>query len=255
MLTSQRKILAQLAARHGQKKSPFFAVEGLRCATEAWQRRPDWLEFAVATEDFLQSDDSAKFHGLPAVTTVSQTEFRQLTETETPQGILLVMRKPENCQPKELPAPCTLILDRLQEPGNVGTILRTAWALGMTSVWLTVGSADAFAPKVVRAGMGAQFALDLWQVADLAAAKAHFLALGGQELWCAMPQGETSLFSDDFRPGRTSAIVIGNEANGISRPDLGRPVTIPMPGHAESLNAAQAATVLLFEILRKNLCE
>jgi len=70
-----------------------------------------------------------------------------------------------------------------------------------------------------------------------------------------MPQGETSLFSDDFRPGRTSALVIGNEANGISRPDLGRPVTIPMPGHAESLNAAQAATVLLFEVLRKNLCE
>jgi len=254
MLTSsQKKILAQLANRHGQKKSPYFVVEGLRCCREAIQRHPQWRVFTVATSEFLESENGPLFANDTNVSEVTMTEFRTLTETEAPQGILLVMRKPEMAPPNVLPAPYSLILDQIQEPGNMGTILRTAWALGLQSVWLTTSCADVFAPKVVRSGMGAQFALDFIQVGDLIETSRVFRELGGQDIWCAMPLGTTSVFAPEFKLGKSSALVVGNEGNGIAHPEVGRSVTIPMPGHAESLNVAQATTVLMFEALRKSL--
>lgn len=254
MLTSsQRKTLTQLASRHGQKKSPYFVVEGLRCCREAISRHPQWRVFTVATPEFLASEGGELFADGHDVAEVTSAEFRALTETEAPQGILLVMRKPEMVPPQVLPLPYSLILDQIQEPGNMGTILRTAWALGLQSVWLTTGCADVFAPKVVRSGMGAQFALDFIQVGDLVETCRVFRELGGQEVWCAMPLGTTSVFAPEFRLGKNSALVVGNEGNGIAHPEVGRAVTIPMPGHAESLNVAQATTVLMFEALRKSL--
>jgi hypothetical protein len=143
--------------------------------------------------------------------------------------------------------------EQATEDANDAAVLATTAAdLANAKAQLAVDAANLANQKAQLADDKAALAA---AAADLATAKAQFLALGGQELWCAMPQSDASVsvFSDDFRPGRTSAIVIGNEANGITRPELGCPVTIPMPGHAESLNAAQATTVLLFEALRKSL--
>ena len=135
----------------------------------------------------------------------------------------------------------------------MGTILRTAWAIGLTQVWLVKGGADPFAPKVVRAGMGAQFALSLPYIDSLADAANCFKSLGGKQFWVTLPQADISLFDEQKFSFEKSALVIGNEANGVSDPSLGESVTIPMPGHAESLNAAQAATVFLCEAVRRNL--
>jgi TrmH family RNA methyltransferase len=148
--------------------------------------------------------------------------------------------------------PFVLILDRIQEPGNLGTMLRTAWAVGLRSVWLTKGSADPYSPKVIRSGMGAQFAVEVAVVEDLAAARMLLESAGGGPLWLAIPDGGIDCFEDGFDL-RGGGLVIGNEAGGIDDLSVGRPVSIPMPGNAESLNAAQAATVLLFDAVRRGL--
>lgn len=250
MLSSRlRKLIALLDNRHTRKKSGLVLAEGLRCCQEAMGRRPDWLEAVLMTSDFAASSASAEIlaklseHGLEPVI-LSEREFNRLNETEHPQGVMAVLRRPEWTLPTSLPEPFVLILDQVSEPGNLGTILRTAWAVGLPSVWLVKGGADPYAPKVIRAGMGAQFALELAWFPDLAAAAQCLLDLGGNRLCCAMPQAELSLYDERFSL-TGGGLVIGNEARGVSAPELGAAVTIPMPGEAESLNAAQAATVFL----------
>ena len=98
--------------------------------------------------------------------------------------------------------------------------------------------------------MGAQFAVETYCFDSLEEAVAHFHRLGGVDVWCAMPQAGVSIFSKEFTPC-SSAVVLGNEANGISAPQVGMHVTIPMPGNAESLNVAQAATLFIFEAVRR----
>jgi len=253
------RLLKQLrhysASRHNQRKSPYFVVEGFRVCREALTRRPGWIDSCVVSEDFLLTPEGEELgqqlrvNGLqPEI--VSAMEFASLALTEGPQGVILVMNKPPQENPRVLSSPCTLILDQVREPGNVGTILRTAWAVGLSQVWFTAGSADPWSPKVVRSGMGAQFALQTHVFPDLHAAVEAFHALGGKQVWCAMMEAEATLFSPEFTPVN-SAIVMGNEGNGITAPEEGTPVTIPMPGKAESLNVAQATTLLLFEALRR----
>ena len=256
MTTALLKRLRQFAAsRHNQRKAPFFVVEGLRCCREALTRRPDWLEAALLSDDAADTPAGAEFEqlahaaGIPPER-IPANDFNALAMTEGPQGMLCVMRKPQPRPPTGLDATCTLILDQVREPGNVGTILRTAWSIGLTQVWLADGSADPWSPKVIRSGMGAQFALSVQNFPDLSTAVQNFHILGGQQVWCAMMNAHTTLFSNDFTP-RGAALVLGNEGTGITRPELGAAVTIPMPGQAESLNVAQAATLLLYEALRR----
>jgi len=251
------KFLTNLQTRHGRKKSDAFIAEGWRCCEEALRRRPEWLEALFCSAGAQQSPRWPAMAALAVAAgcepeIVTEQDFAALTDTENPQGLLCVLKRVECALPQALADPFCLILDRVCEPGNLGSILRTAWAVGLHSVWLIKGCADPYAPKVVRAGMGAQFALDLPVFDDLAAAAAHLRQLGGSGLWCTLPAADTTLFADAFDL-RGCGLVIGNEANGISHPELGRGVTIPMPGHAESINAAQAATVFLFEAVRRGL--
>lgn len=249
-----KKEIEQLSGRHGRKKSPYFLAEGVRCCLEAIRRRPSWIEAVFYEASFRENTAFAELtaalsaQGLRAEE-VSSREFAGLAITEHSQGILCLLKRPAQTE-AVLPRPFCLLLDQIREPGNAGTILRTAWAVGLDSVWLTAGSADVFAPKVIRAGMGAQFALQIQVFASLEAAVDTFHALGGGSIWCSMPGAGCSVFSPEFDM-RNSALVIGNEGDGISRPELGQPVTIPMPGQAESLNAAQAATIFLFEGVRR----
>lgn len=251
---SALKMLRQLAqSRHNQRKSPYFTAEGLRCCTEALQRRPEWVEAAVFSDSACQSAAGllAQAQQLGCeIQRVSDGEFSRLACTDAPQGVLCLMRKPTQPPPSLLPTPCTIILDQVREPGNFGTILRTAWAAGIESVWYTAGSADPWSPKVVRSGMGAQFALSLCRFDSLAAAAEAHSKLGGTRVWCAMLEAPVTLFDPEFITAG-AAIVLGNEANGVTDPSVGEAVTIPMPGAAESLNVAQAATLLIYEALRR----
>jgi TrmH family RNA methyltransferase len=216
------------------------------------------LEFAVGSQTFADSAEAVPIRGqLQAagkpLVIVPDAEFAKLTATENPQGILCIFRAFAEPAPAAVLAdPFVLVLDRVMEPGNLGTILRTAWAVGLKEAWYTAGTTDPFGPKAVRAGMGAQFALALRGFADLAAARDTLRACGGGRFWCSVPGRGVDCFSAEFALSG-GAVVIGNEANGVGEVEGAEFVTIPMPGQAESLNAAQAATILLFEAVRRGI--
>jgi TrmH family RNA methyltransferase len=170
-----------------------------------------------------------------------------LSDTVTPAGILAVFSMRECLPPVSLT--WALILDRLRDPGNLGTILRSASAAGVECVMTTKGTVDAYSPKVVRAGMGAHWALNLcldqpWSQIEQ--------ALEGLQVLLAVPRDGRPYWDVDWR--QPTALIIGGEAEGASaeaeRPATER-VTIPMRQDTESLNAAVAASVLLFEAMRQ----
>lgn len=252
----QHRALNLARSRHGRRKSGLILCEGQRCCAEALERRPEWLELAVCSDTFAAGpafaavDAACRARGVTPVV-VAGREFAGLAVTQHPQGVLVLLSRPDPVADRSAPtSPFVVVLDRVGEPGNVGTILRTAWAVGLRDVWLTRGTADPLAPKAVRAGMGTQFALELTTVADLAEARDGLRSSGYATLWLSVPRGGVSCFDPAFELSR-SGLVIGSEATGVDVCPDGRPVSIPMPGDAESLNVAQAATVLLFEAVRR----
>ncbi len=152
--------------------------------------------------------------------------------------------------PLPIPAKPTfvLVLDSLRDPGNLGTLLRTAAAAGVQAVFLSPGTTDAFAPKVVRSGMGAHFRLPILSLSweEISA------RLEGLNTYWADMEGQVSCWEADFK--KPLALIVGGEAEGVSveaRQLAGKSVGIPMPGEAESLNAAIAGAILMFEVVRQ----
>ena len=173
--------------------------------------------------------------------------FRHLSPVETPTGILAVVQTP---RPKPLPEnlDACVMLEDIQDPGNLGSILRSCAAAGIRHVLLSAGSVHAWSPRVLRAGMGAHFALAVYEQADLPAAARAFRGTR-----VATRQGAPqSIFDTDLKG--SLAFLFGNEGAGLSRGLLelaDRVVAVPMPGPAESLNVAAAAAVCLFERVRQ----
>ena len=170
-----------------------------------------------------------------------------LSDTVTPSGVLAVVPMPECLLPQ--PLTWALILDRLRDPGNLGTILRSAAAVGVECVMCTKGTVDAFNPKVVRAGMGAHWALRLcvdqpWSQIEP--------ALEDLQVLLAVPRDGRRFWDVDWL--RPTALIIGGEAEGAGTKAAHLAtdrVTIPMREVTESLNAAVAASILLFEAARQ----
>ncbi len=173
--------------------------------------------------------------------------FRSLTDTVTPQGIAALVPLPALPFPAELTF--TLILDQVREPGNAGTLLRSAEAAGADAVIFGPNTVDPFNDKVVRAAMGAHFRLPLQTCVSWAEADA--LLRGDQRLYLAEANASTPYDAIDWQ--QSVALVVGGEANGASadaRADT-IPIAIPMQSATESLNAAIAGAVILFEAARQ----
>lgn len=175
--------------------------------------------------------------------------FAELTPVTNATGILALVKIPQLPVPEHLDF--VLMLEDIQDPGNLGSILRTAAAAGVNSVYLSTGSTDAWSPKALRGGQGAQFILPIVERADLIAELQNFQ---GNSYATAM-HGE-SLYEQDLK--QASAFVIGNEGAGLSkqlRAVTTKSITIPMVkssfGSIESLNAGAAAAVCLFERMRQ----
>jgi len=173
--------------------------------------------------------------------------YDALSTVESPTGVMAVVRTPGSAEVRA-DADLVLLLEDIQDPGNVGTLLRSAAAVGAGHVLLSPTCAFAWSPKVLRAAMGAHFALNLVEGADLAAWTARFkgqsVALDGS--------GETSLYDLELR-GKT-ALLVGNEGAGLSprlRDAASVRAKIPISKRMESLNAAAAGTVALFETARQ----
>lgn len=178
---------------------------------------------------------------------MSDRLFEQCALVASPVGIMAWIAVPDPGPLPEHPADCVL-LEEIQDAGNLGSILRTALAAGVREIYLSRGCVFAWAPKVLRAGMGAHFGLTLYENVDLADVAGRFQG----EVIATMMAGSDSLHAADLRG--PVAWVFGNEGAGIS-PTLAARATrrlhIPMPGGAESLNVAAAVAICLFERLRQ----
>jgi TrmH family RNA methyltransferase len=173
--------------------------------------------------------------------------FATLADTVASQGMIAVIPIPRVPPPQV--TSFVLVLDQLRDPGNLGTILRSAEAAGVDQIILTPGSVDPWNPKVVRSGMGAHFRLPIQAAAGWEDVSR---AVGSVPLWLAEARGATSYDALDWT--RPCALGVGGEAAGFSaetRRLAAGNVMIPMAGPVESLNAAMAATVLVFEVARQ----
>jgi len=245
------KYVRSLHQRRVRYKERRFIVEGLRLAEEALKAG------AVPTLAFFTPDLSDSQRGrelLAAIESltgeyfvVTEKVMGALSDTVSPQGILMVVPF------VELPVPANpwlvLVVDRVRDPGNLGTILRSAEAAGVSQVILTPSTVDAYNPKVVRGAMGAHFHLPMatgisWsEITE---------ALGNRQILLAEAKGDMVYYEVDWT--KPSALIVGGEAEGAS-PEAKRLATarvmIPMQGKAESLNVAVAASVILFEAARQ----
>lgn len=248
MTLSRREtsLLRALTTRGGRRRSEFCRCEGVRAVRELLTRKPELLEFVAATERGV----AALGEEPPSLRLLDEAEFSGISDTVNSQGVLALARIPEeNSAAPE--GEFVLVLDQVGDPGNFGTMARTLLAVGGRELWITKGTVDPWCDKAIRSGMGAQFALNVRKFDDLDV-MAHFAAEHGfVRIFYADPhQGENCFLCPDLYD--KSLIIIGGEANGSSAlPDGTRSVRIPMPGEYESLNAAQAATVLLVEHARR----
>ena len=182
----------------------------------------------------------------PAVI-VATALFRALTDLRTPSGILATIDIPTPSPPRPPPG-CWILLEDIQDPGNVGSILRSAAAADVSDAWLSKGCADPWSPKVLRAAMGAHFALNIHDRADIADAALRF---PGQVV-ALMTLATRSLY--EINLAGPVAFALGNEGAGLSSRLLQtatEQAAIPMYGNTESLNVAASAAICLFERLRQ----
>jgi RNA methyltransferase, TrmH family len=241
-------VRALQAQRRAREEAGLFVVEGVRLAEEALKAgcvADIVLHRADLDERGREIVSAWAAQGSPTEC-VSPSVMEAASDDWTPPGLLAAVQFPRAFDPSA-GVSFVLILDRISDPGNLGTILRTADAAGVEAVFLTPGTVDPFNAKVVRAGMGAHFHVPICQ-ADCGAIQGH---LEGFHIWAAEAREGTRYDQADWR-GRC-AILIGSEATGPSpeaRALANRRVFIPMPGQAESLNAAIAAGVLVFEAAR-----
>jgi TrmH family RNA methyltransferase len=247
---SKIKLVRALLGRAKERREAnAFMVEGVRLVEEAVHSH--WnFQFALYDETLSERGksqvESLRSRGIE-VEAVSESLMKSLSETETPQGILGVLEL------TQLPMPNSpsfiLIPDQIRDPGNLGTLLRSAAATGVQAVLLPPETTDAFAPKVVRSGMGAHFRLPIhsltWeqikQMSKAANLQMVLADMDGRSCW------ETDL-------RRPLALIVGGEAEGASgeaRKLANQQISIPMMGSMESLNAGVAGSVLMFEVVRQ----
>ncbi len=240
-----------------------FVVEGMKMCMEAPRER---VEAMYVSESFLKEEDRRKKVQSYSYEVLADSLFRTLSDTQTPQGILCLVKMPEYCledllgntpgcrnqkQEEGRRNPHLLILESIQDPGNLGTMIRTAEGAGATGILMDKTSADIFHPKTIRATMGALYRMPFYIASDLPAAVLT-LKEQGISMYAAHLAGALSYHQPDYR--QPVGFLIGNEGNGLSPEITGLADTlirIPMEGKVESLNAAVAAALLMYEARRQ----
>ena len=242
------KLVRSLYRRRVRREEGLCVCEGERACGELHALRPDLIRFGVVSGEL----DVSRYPGVEFFH-APKAKFELLSSTVSPKGLILVAAIPAAVAASEPPLdPFALVLDRLADPGNLGTILRTARAVGLKEVWHSAGTVDPFSEKTIRAAMASQFALRLRGFDTLDALAAALRGFGVDTFFRAEPAGGLSCFEAEGLFER-SAVVFGNEAFGAAPLAGATQLHIPMPGDAESLNVAQAATVILFEAVRRKI--
>ena len=245
------KLYQKLESKKYRDKFGLYLIEGENLIEEAYRN-------GAAIESVMVRGDSADRLVKPwmenaGLFVLDSRLFDSLAQTETSQGILAAVRKPD-LSLKDFPENSLtgnfVVLDRLQDPGNIGTIIRTADAAGYGLVIAMKGTADIFAPKVVRAAAGSLFRVNI-ALADTEEELVRFIKAAGKKLVATCITGSRYYCEEDLR--RAIALIIGNEGQGVSeslveKSDL--KIKIPMEGSIDSLNASVAAAIIMYEAVR-----
>ena len=253
-----RHVIAYQKKRKERDRDGVFVAEGERLVTEVPDRECKELYVSASFHAAMSGETKRFFARHKRIAqVVPDAAFAKMSDTKTPQGILAVVRQRQYTLDALLagrdagnqPSGPVLILEEIQDPGNLGTILRAAEAAGVSFVILAGNTVDRYSPKAVRATMGSIFRVPVVRegLSCTAALKA-----AGYTVAAADTDGAVSYDTYDWT--KKSALIIGNEANGLSeeaKQAAGIMLRIPMAGKNESLNAAVCASVMLFEAARQ----
>jgi len=249
------KHIRKLKDKKYRDESNEYVVEGVKLVEEAVKENAKIKQIIVC-------EDTTRTYEIPThimleiakyeCISVSDKIFNIITQVTNPQGIMAIIEKNAQNAKIDYTQDIIVVLDDVQDPGNLGTILRTVDSIGLNQIIVSKGTADAFNSKVVRSTMGAIFRIKIIEVENLAQAikemkKHHF------KLMVTSLQTKNSIYDIDFYK---KIIVIGNEANGVSKEiqDMAdEKAKIPMLGRTESLNASVAAGVVMYEYVRQKL--
>lgn len=243
--STDNKLIKHIASLHKKKyrdEYNEYIIEGIKSVKEALQNN-------IEITHIIASNFSEPLDTDIEIINVPNHIMEKISETKTPQGLLAVAKISD----AELPANARriLILDNLQDPGNLGTIIRTADATSFDAIIISKNSVDLYSPKVVRSTMGSLFHLPIITNADLEKEILNLKEKNFTIYMSLLDNDSRNLFEEQLKS--PLAIVIGNEGNGIS-PELipygDIKLKIPMLGKAESLNASIAASILMYETIR-----
>lgn len=255
MITSssngQMKNIIQLNQKaKARREQGLFVAEGKKMFLEA---PAAWVEKVYVSE--AMEGDAALMERVRAFPfeIVAENVFRQISDTQTPQGILTVLKKPSYTIEKLLEGenPLVMVLEDLQDPGNAGTIFRTGEGAGISGMFLTRTCVDVTNPKVIRSTMGSIYRMPFVYVENVAALR-PILKEKHIRSFAAHLRGKNAYDGEDYRKG--SAFFIGNEGKGLTEEAADMAdclIRIPMCGEVESLNAAMAAGILMYEAARQ----
>lgn len=239
--TKNEKVKAwrKLHKRKGRKEAKAFLIEGFHLIEEAWKSNEKIIEIIVQDSVELPSWGNAY-----PVETVTEQVFQQITQTTTPQGIAAVVAMKEI---KKITGKNKILIDAVQDPGNLGTIIRSADAAGMDAVVLGKGAVDLYNDKVIRATQGSLFHIPVYEanlIEEITALKET-----GFEIWATTLE-EAEPYNKVKVPEK-AAIILGNEGAGIDKTLIkaaDKRVVIPIYGKAESLNVGIAAAILMYHL-------
>jgi TrmH family RNA methyltransferase len=258
------RLVRKLGTRKGRTAEGRFVIEGLNLCREAVLRSLD-IDFLMIPDNWESSGGVDDISGLKAFTEdcissddlkvcmVPSRVFTGLTDAGTGIGIIAVLRIPHTdpgYADKLPPEANILVLDRIQDPGNIGTMIRTAVAAGYGMIIASKGTADIYSAKVLRATAGMIFDIPFAYAGDYDEL-AGVLKKSGRRVVVTDPSGGRPYYREDLSRG--IALVIGNEGNGVSSEVMALAdvrVTLPMKGSIESLNAAVSAAILMYEAVR-----
>ena len=241
------KLIKSLKKKSNRTEQKKFVAEGRKIVMEAFEFVPQSIHSVVISEDFFEKEVEFVKRAetvCDKVMVISEKTFTEISDTDTPQGVLAVVRMPESEFLADEKSQDIVVLDEVSEPGNLGTVIRTAEAFGFDGIYLTKGCADVFSPKTVRSTMGSVFRMKFrtnCTIEDI-----ELLKKEGFSIVSTTPSGADLL--ESFKAPKKTAVVIGNEAHGICDDILeisDFKVKISMDGLAESLNAAVAAGITM----------
>lgn len=241
---AQITLISSLQNKKFRKQHGLFIVEGIKSVIE-------FLSSSYQVDSLFYTEDVSakvgKISGKIKSYVLTENEFQKISGLKSPQGVLALVQIPKQKELniQDFKGQHTLVLDDVQDPGNLGTIIRTAEWFGFQQILCSIGTVDAYNPKVVQATMGSLSRIQIHYV-DLKA----FIQTAQIPVFGALLQGESIYATDWMDEG---LLVLGNEGNGISNEIIeliDKPVTIPRIGNAESLNVAVATTIFCSEIAR-----